>query len=180
LKFKKRYTLAGILLLIHSTTFTSGLHAEETSTTNEQKVQKKPKPKKSSVSEKYQDKRKSGSFVLSPGIYRSTDAKSFGYEVSFLYNGYGPVIGFEKDKFKYAELEYASIFLSLGFGVRKVEKKKEQETGENATQVTLALPFFPLFPYARWMFDDPERSREIGFMLKIPTSWGKSKNEDND
>lgn len=127
-------------------------------------------PREKSLAEKYKERKRRGGFTFSPGIYRSNDAKVNGFEFSFLYNGYGPVIGFE-DKFKYAEIEFASLLLALGVGVRKTNEKEGREKSGDATQVTASIPFSPLFPYGRWIFGDPDKDKEFGLMLKLPITW---------
>lgn len=135
-------------------------------------------PPKKSLSQKYKERKRRGGYIFSPGIYRANDKSANGYEFSFLYNGYGPVIGFE-EKFKYAEIEYASLLLTLGVGVRKIDDQVERKKKGDATQVTVSFPIFPLFPYARWIFDDPEKDKEFGLMLKIPVSWSAKGQHDD-
>lgn len=135
--------------------------------------------RKKSLAEKYKERKRRGGFIFSPGIYRSNDATVNGHEISFLYNGYGPVVGFE-GKFKYAEIEFASLLLSLGVGLRKIENREGRGKKGDATQVTAAIPFLPLFPYGRWIFGDPDKDKEFGLMLKIPIAWSSGKNHDQD
>jgi hypothetical protein len=101
-------------------------------------------------------------WILFPGIYRSYDQRTSGFEASLLYKGLGGVVGISGGKVSYAEVELALWFFSLGVGPRR------NDAGGTDWQATWAIPILPIFPYGRWYATDDERKSEYGFMVKVP------------
>lgn len=103
-------------------------------------------------------------YGIIPGMYRS--GSSYGAEVTLMKESAGVVFGADRFSSCYLEAELNLAVLTFSAGVRSWK-------GHVVPQTTVALPWFFVFPYARWvdksmLKHNEDISSEAGFMFKIP------------
>ena len=108
-------------------------------------------------------------YLIVPGIYQNFN-DAIGAEISVIHSIFGLSLGIQDNNATYLEGELVVGPISIGFGPRLKD-------GKLTPQTTVALPFFYIFPYWRWISDestDNKRSQEFGIMLKFPLEVGPS------